>query len=175
MVSTNMVCRSCQSVTFTHYQQKPSQHAFVDNAYCRDTQIKRWLHLLSRLWEISLENFPSLWHVQRKNRPKTKKISFDSNKQLNYISCSTVCKLFFCSEFPDIPEKFGRKKRKRQFQSLLLYKQTENIKKLQVLETLLSENLHSDHGMCKKGMSLFCPGLMKCVYLKRQIQDSCII
>ena len=30
MVSTKKVCRSGQSMLFTHYQQKPFQHAFID-------------------------------------------------------------------------------------------------------------------------------------------------
>ena len=34
---------------------------------------------------------------------------FYRNKQLNCIGCSIVCKIVFCSEFPDIPDKAGRK------------------------------------------------------------------
>ena len=38
---------------------------------------------------------------------------FYRNKKLNCISCLMVCKIFFCSEFPDIPDKAGRKARRR--------------------------------------------------------------
>ena len=47
----------------------------------------------------------------KKNRPE--KFPFYKNKQLNCIGCSVVCKIIFCSEFPDIPDKAGRKTRTR--------------------------------------------------------------
>ena len=35
------------------------------------------------------------------------------SKTMYCISCSMVCKIIFCSEFPDIPDKAGRKTRRR--------------------------------------------------------------
>ena len=35
------------------------------------------------------------------------------SKTLNCISCSVVCKIVFCSEFPDIPDKAERRTKKR--------------------------------------------------------------
>ena len=49
--------------------------------------------------------------VLKKNRPE--KCPFYRNKQLNFIGCSVVCKIIICSEFPDIPDKAGRKTRRR--------------------------------------------------------------
>ena len=62
MVSTETICRSGQNIIFT--QQKPSQHVFVD-VYFTDMQ-----YLLISLRGISLWNFPSPRHVQKKNRPE---------------------------------------------------------------------------------------------------------
>ena len=53
-----------------------------------------------------LGNSPSVQFVLKKNRPE--KFPFYRNKQLNCISCSMDSKMFFCSEFPDIPEKAVR-------------------------------------------------------------------
>ena len=35
------------------------------------------------------------------------------SKTVYCISCSMVCKIIFCSKFPDIPDKAGRKTRRR--------------------------------------------------------------
>ena len=59
------------------------------------------------------------------------KNSFYSNKWLSCISCSMVCKIFFCFEFPDILEMFGIRRRNWQFQSVMLYKLTQKYKSTQ--------------------------------------------
>ena len=40
------------------------------------------------------------------------------SKTMYCISCSMVCKIIFCSEFPDIPDKAGRKTRRRRTQAI---------------------------------------------------------
>ena len=35
------------------------------------------------------------------------------SKMVNYISCLVVCKIVFCSEFPDIPDNAGKGRRRR--------------------------------------------------------------
>ena len=59
---------------------------------------------------MSLLMYATCCIVLKKNRPE--KFLFYKNKQLNCIGCSMVCKLIFCSEFPDIPDKAGRKTRR---------------------------------------------------------------
>ena len=61
--------------------------------------------------KYSIGNYPSLRLVLKKNRPE--KFPFYRNKELNCIGCSIVCKISFCSEFPDIPDEAGRKTRRR--------------------------------------------------------------
>ena len=51
------------------HSEKPSQHVFVDNVDFSDTHINRFLHSSSP-WRNSLGKFPSLRHVQKKNRPE---------------------------------------------------------------------------------------------------------
>ena len=97
MVSTNKVCRSDQSMIFTHYQQKPSKHIFLDNVYFSDIQINKWLHISSSLWGISLRNFTSMRHVKKKN--STEKFPFITKNNSYCINRSRVCKIFFDPNF----------------------------------------------------------------------------
>ena len=53
------------------------------------------------------------------------------SKTVNCISCSVVCKIVFCSEFPDIPDN-ARQEREgeeehRQLQSVMRFTQTQKI------------------------------------------------
>ena len=89
------------------------------NVCFNDTQINRWLHLLRKLWGI-----PICCGLFRKRMDK--KIPFHSNKELNCISCSKVCKIFFCSEFPVNPEKqWIKEEEERQLRSVLLFKKKQ--------------------------------------------------
>ena len=97
MVCTNKICRSWQSMVFIRYQQKLSDHVFIDNVYFSRVKIDRWLHLSSSLRGILLENFP-LCDMFRK-RVDEKNFSH-SSKQLNCISSLVVCKLFFDPNSP---------------------------------------------------------------------------
>ena len=40
------------------------------------------------------------------------------SKTVYCISCLVVCKIVFCSEFPDIPDNAGRKTRRRRTQAI---------------------------------------------------------
>ena len=67
MVSTDKDSSSAQSTIFTHYQQKPSQHVFVDQHYFSDMQINSWLYLSSSLWGISLRCDLFRRRIEQKN------------------------------------------------------------------------------------------------------------
>ena len=64
----------------------------------------------------SIRNYPSLRLVLKKNTQE--KVPFYRNKQLNCIGCSVVCKIIFCSKLPNIPDKAGRRTRKRRTQAI---------------------------------------------------------
>ena len=92
-------------------------------------QINRWLHLSGSLQWISLAKFPSLRHVEKKNRREKFVFIVTNNWTVLAVFYSrivfTVCKIFFCSEFPDIPQKFDKRKRNWQFQSISLHRQKQ--------------------------------------------------
>ena len=83
-----------------------------------DMQINRPLHLSSSLWEISL-----CCHLFKR---KIDQKHFLAQQQMNCISYLMVCKIYFCSELPNIPEKLWQiRKRKSQSISIMLFKKRQ--------------------------------------------------
>ena len=64
-------------------------------------------------------------------RKRPENVPFYSYKRLNCISCSMVCKTFFGSNSPDIPDKAGKKQEEvaeeehRQLQNVMRFTQTQ--------------------------------------------------
>ena len=66
-------------------------------------------------------------------------------KTVYCICCSVICKIIFCSEFPDIPDKTCRKTRRRrtrQLQSIIRFteRQLGKIKEISRLHRIISYN-----------------------------------
>ena len=59
-----------------------------------------------------------------------------------------VCKIIFCSEFPDIPEKLSRRRRKWQFQSAMFYKSNKLIVLSDRISILLITKTTTSQGVC---------------------------
>ena len=88
------------------------------NVNFNDVQIGRWPHLSGSLWGIPFRCY------------FFRKILFYSNKKLNRINCSMVYKIFLCFEFPNIPEKSRKRRRRRKPANAKRFAFQANVKSL---------------------------------------------